>query len=61
MQPDECTPEVTWEVRWKNKVNGDLSVFQRRSQSVAVELATKQRAAGFDTKLFRIEKTETDF
>ena len=61
MQPDECTPEVSWKVRWFSPVVKDWLSQTRRLQIDAFELATKQRAAGFKTKLFRIEQTEVDF
>lgn len=67
MQPDECTPEVSWEVVWLPKLPSleaamaNPTRITRRDQRIAIELATAQRAAGFETKLFRIEKTEVDF
>lgn len=62
MQPDECTPEVSWEVSWESKLGGIVfPSVERRDQGTAIALAREQRAAGFKTKLRRVEKTEIDF
>lgn len=62
MQPDECTPEVGWEVRWPSPhMPGGLTVVPRRDQGMAIILATAQRNAGHKVKLYRVEKTEIDF
>jgi hypothetical protein len=67
MQPDECTPEVSWEVVWLPKLPSfeagmaNQTRISRRDQGSAIRLASAQRKAGFETKLYRIEKTEVDF
>lgn len=67
MQPDECTPEVNWEVVWFPKLPSleaamaNPTTIIRRDQGKAIDLATAQRAAGFKTKLIRVERTEVDF
>lgn len=67
MQPDECTPEVSWEVVWLPRFRSLEAAMAnqiriiRRDQLKAIKIAKAQRAAGFETKLFRMEKTEVDF
>lgn len=63
MQPDECTPEVGWEVRWHSPLmpGSEPVVMPRRNQIAAIELAREQKKRGFETKLYRVELTEVDF
>lgn len=62
MQPDECTPEVSWEVAWKSNVNDEgVTRVPRRDQGDAIGLAKEMTANGFPSKVYRIEKTEVDF
>lgn len=61
MQPDECTPTISWMVQWKSGQGGMSIPVLRRDQGDAIELAKAQRFAGFETKLYRIEQTEVDF
>jgi hypothetical protein len=58
---DECTPEVQFVVRWWSPVAKEWLSQTRRVQLDAIELAKKQKKAGFKTRLFRIETTEIDF
>ena len=63
-QPDECTPEVYWEVSWKSPVSeSGVTRVLRRKQEHAYERAQQVRGAnGFDqVKLHRVERTEMDF
>lgn len=60
-KPDECTPIVSWKVQWVSKQGRMNEPIFRRSQADAIDLARLQRAAGFKTKLFRVEETEIDF
>lgn len=61
MQPDECTPEVSWEVRYISGKADEPIVVQRRDQGAAIDFAKLHRKAGRETKLYRVEKTEVDF
>jgi hypothetical protein len=57
---DECTPEVSFKVQWHSPVAGASEVV-RRDYGAAIDLARLQRAAGFKTRLKRVEETEIDF
>lgn len=62
MQPDECTPEVSWEVRWPSEYAADgMTVIYRRDQAKAIETAKGARSLGRKAKLYRVERTEVDF
>lgn len=67
MSPDapkegENTAAVSYEVAWKSKASeGGLTEVPRRTFPAAMELALQQRNAGYEVKLFRVEKTELDF
>jgi hypothetical protein len=61
MQPDECTTETFWEVCWKSKMYEDIVHKVKRDQERAYEVAKLQKEAGFETKLYRVERTELDF
>lgn len=62
MQPDECTPEVSWEVVWESDVNDEgVTRVLRRDQGDAISLAKHMTAHGFPSKVYRVEKTEVDF
>lgn len=67
IQPHENTPEICYEISWKSKVplatTEDFPVHTliRRDPGSAMELANKQKAAGFETKLHRVERTELEF
>lgn len=59
--PELLQPEVSWVVQWKSKAGGLTPPIHRRDQEAALDLAKRQRKAGFEVKLFRVEQTEVDF
>lgn len=61
MQPDECTPEVSWEVRYFSDQTDEPIAIARRKQDTAIDFAEFHRSAGRRVKLYRVEKTEVDF
>lgn len=60
MQEDESGQQVSYRVAWTGGAHGRQEVV-RRNYGPAVDLAKRQRDAGFTAKLFRVEETELDF
>lgn len=58
----EPEPVVSFQIVWKSKLKDAApTIWEHRSEHRAKEIASTQTAAGFDTKLYRVEKTEIDF
>lgn len=61
VQPEGCVPEVSWEVSWESSAHDSMLPIVRRTEDSAKDLARLQRAAGFKTRIQRVERTEVDF